>query len=73
MIWDEPLGNPGANLAVIPYIASGYNEVNTEGSEDSNSDANFGFDAKVGVGPALNLDLTVNPDFSQVEVVFQHC
>ena len=32
------------------------------------SKANFGFDAKIGLGPALNLDLTVNPDFSQVEV-----
>ncbi len=28
----------------------------------------FGGDAKVAIGPALNLDLTVNPDFSQVEV-----
>ncbi|RMG67380.1 MAG: hypothetical protein D6722_13245, partial [Bacteroidetes bacterium] len=27
-----------------------------------------GFDAKIGVTPSLNLDLTVNPDFSQVEV-----
>ena len=25
-------------------------------------------DAKIGIGPALNLDLTFNPDFSQVEV-----
>lgn len=29
---------------------------------------NIGGDAKISVGPALNLDLTVNPDFSQVEV-----
>jgi len=28
----------------------------------------FGGDVKIGVTPGLNLDLTVNPDFSQVEV-----
>ena len=28
----------------------------------------IGGDAKIALGPALNLDLTVNPDFSQVEV-----
>jgi len=28
----------------------------------------FGGDAKIGIGSSLNLDLTVNPDFSQVEV-----
>ena len=33
-----------------------------------NSDLQVGFDAKVAVTPSLNLDLTVNPDFSQVEV-----
>ncbi|WP_448940455.1 DUF5916 domain-containing protein, partial [Escherichia coli] len=30
--------------------------------------ANAGFDGKVALSSALNLDLTVNPDFSQVEV-----
>ena len=31
-------------------------------------DFNIGGDAKIGLGPSLNLDLTINPDFSQVEV-----
>lgn len=26
-----------------------------------------GFDAKVGIGPSLTLDATINPDFGQVE------
>ncbi len=68
LIWDEPLSSPGANLAVIPYLSSAYSEVNGETANSSESNADFGFDAKVGIGPALNLDLTVNPDFSQVEV-----
>lgn len=32
-----------------------------------NSVAN-GADIKVGIGSSLNLDLTINPDFSQIEV-----
>ncbi len=68
LIWDEPLGNPGSNLSLIPYIAGNYAEDNTAEPNTSDSEGNFGFDAKIGLGPALNLDLTVNPDFSQVEV-----
>lgn len=68
LIWDQPLENPGANVAVIPYISSNYTEDNSDGISNTNATADFGFDAKVGLGPALNLDLTVNPDFSQVEV-----
>ncbi|WP_216073655.1 DUF5916 domain-containing protein, partial [Acinetobacter baumannii] len=29
---------------------------------------NVGFDAKIGLTSSLNLDLTTNPDFSQIEV-----
>lgn len=68
LIWDQPLKSPGANIAVIPYVSGNYNQDNTDDGLGTNSKADFGFDAKVGVGPALNLDLTVNPDFSQVEV-----
>ena len=68
LIWDRPLKKPGSNLAVIPYLAGAYSEDNTNAPSSSMTNADFGFDAKVGIGPALNLDLTVNPDFSQVEV-----
>ena len=27
-----------------------------------------GIDGKIAIGPALNLDVTVNPDYSQVDV-----
>ncbi len=67
LVWDEPLPSPGANIAIIPYVAGGVQrdrlvENTTKGT------FNFGADAKVAVTPSLNLDLTVNPDFSQVEV-----
>lgn len=76
LIWDKPLKNPGANISVIPYTSGsssasgGYIPTGETDQIDRVSDANadFGFDAKIGLGPALNLDLTVNPDFSQVEV-----
>ena len=67
MEWEEPIYSKGKNLSVIPFIASSYFrdfENNTEG--DFN--LSFGGDAKIGITSGLNLDLTVNPDFSQVEV-----
>jgi len=65
--WEEPLAHPGANISLIPYVAGGVlrdkeNELPTEATSE------IGFDAKIAISPSLNLDLTVNPDFSQVEV-----
>lgn len=65
--FDKKLKKAGPNFAVIPFVAGG----TTRDFEDSeNDDNNFeaGFDAKIGVSSSLNLDLTYNPDFSQVEV-----
>lgn len=67
LIWDNPLKNPGKNISVIPYTTGNV----TTGNENNNAvkgSFNAGFDAKVAVSSSLNLDLTVNPDFSQVEV-----
>ena len=68
--FNEPLPKPGANIAVIPYVSGGIDRNFEEGTE-TNSTGNFGADAKIAVTPSLNLDLTVNPDFSQVEVDVQ--
>lgn len=67
LIWDEPLKHPGGNVSVIPYVAP-RSERNFEEKQPAVNSIDFGGDAKIAVGPALNLDLTVNPDFSQVEV-----
>lgn len=69
MIWEEPLGKPGKNIAVIPYAAGGINR-DYEDLDQSKPLSNFtvGGDAKIGISAGLNLDLTANPDFSQVEV-----
>lgn len=66
LIWDRPLQKPGANVALIPYALTRTSNDKLEGTSESGFD--YGGDAKVAVGPALNLDLTFNPDFSQVEV-----
>lgn len=65
--WQEPTKKSGSNLSFIPYIAANYDQ-NFEDGEDANTGFNAGFDVKYGITPGLNLDLTVNPDFSQVEV-----
>ncbi|MEL7192235.1 MAG: DUF5916 domain-containing protein [Bacteroidota bacterium] len=66
--WVKPPPKPGANIALIPYVSAGTSQ-DFEGGEDAPSRFyNFGTDAKIGIGPSLNLDLTINPDFSQVEV-----
>ncbi|GCC51560.1 hypothetical protein SanaruYs_17850 [Chryseotalea sanaruensis] len=65
IIWEQPLPKPGMNVSLIPYLTT---EANKAATEPSDYGLNFGFDAKIGVTPSLNLDLTVNPDFSNVEV-----
>ena len=69
IVWDEPLKKPGTNISVIPYvIANSSRDFEDETQTKTDYGGNAGFDAKIGLTSALNLDLTVNPDFSQVEV-----
>lgn len=67
LIWDQPPPEAGPNVSVIPFILSGGSK-NFEAGTKSNIKNKIGLDAKVAVTSSLNLDLTVNPDFSQVEV-----
>jgi hypothetical protein len=67
LVWDAAPPAPGRNISFIPYITGGLNE-NSEDNEKLNGEFNAGFDAKIALSSKLNLDLTVNPDFSQVEV-----
>ena len=67
LIWDTPPKQPGANIVAIPFIAANGQQDYEEGT-DFDSGMEVGGDVKVGITPSLNLDLTFNPDFSQVEV-----
>jgi len=64
--FDNNLGKSKSSIAVIPYI-NGFSQKDFLGTQSYN-DFSFGGDAKISVGDGLNLDLTINPDFSNVEV-----
>lgn len=67
LIWDAPPPQAGTNVSVIPYLLGGLSK-NYEANTKAVFRKEFGADAKIAVTSSLNLDLTVNPDFSQVEV-----
>ncbi len=66
IIFEDPPKKPKYNVSLIPYISGGGDRDFVAG--ESNSTINVGGDAKILVTPSLNLDLTFNPDFSNVEV-----
>jgi len=67
--WDEAPATSGGATTLIPYVAGGaqrdFESINGDGTDFT---AGVGGDAKLAVTSGLNLDLTLNPDFSQVEV-----
>ena len=67
MNWEKAPESSGSNISVIPYISSNYSK-DYENGTPSDFGGSIGGDMKVGVSSGLNLDLTVNPDFAQVEV-----
>lgn len=67
LVWDNPPPMPRTNVSVIPYALGGVTKDFTAGTDPSVR-KDIGADMKVAVSSSLNLDVTVNPDFSQVEV-----
>jgi len=65
--WETPFKKAKSNISVIPYITANTSQDFEEG-QDAQYGSDIGGDAKIAITPGLNLDLTVNPDFSQVEV-----
>lgn len=65
LVWDEAPKASKGNFNLIPYVSGGI-----EKSRDIDTDYNFntGLDARASVTSTLNLDLTLNPDFSNIEV-----
>lgn len=68
LIWDEPLNTPGANLSLIPYVAPSQSKNFLEEGKPTTRLLDFGGDVKVALSSALNMDVTINPNFAQVEV-----
>ena len=65
--WDKPPPKQGTQFSIIPFL-SGQGMENIDAGTQPDSDVDSGLDAKVTLSTSLNLDLTINPDFSQVEV-----
>ncbi|MEQ8362398.1 MAG: DUF5916 domain-containing protein [Cyclobacteriaceae bacterium] len=69
--WETPppkIKNGAVNL--IPYV-SGNLRKDYEQQQPVSASGNIGIDAKVALNSSLNLDLTINPDFSTVDVDVQ--
>jgi hypothetical protein len=67
LVWEEPPPSPGPNVSLIPYGLTGAS-LDFRDNTPTSYRNDVGMDGKIAIGPALNLDLTVNPDFSQVDV-----
>ena len=66
MNFEKPLGKSRTPLAIIPYI----NAISQQDFiiDESSNNLKVGADAKISIGNGMNLDVTINPDFSNVEV-----
>jgi hypothetical protein len=67
LVWETPLPESGVRFSLIPYV-SGKATQNVEGDEKMDFGGGAGLDSKVILSSSMNLDITLNPDFSQVEV-----
>jgi len=65
LVFDEAPTPKKGNYNLIPYVTA---STSKKRSEDSKQNFDIGMDARMSVTSTLNLDLTVNPDFSQIEV-----
>jgi len=66
LFWDKPPPDPGSNMAIIPYALTSISKDYADHLPIATK-LEAGVDAKIAISSALNLDLTVNPDFSQVD------
>lgn len=66
LLWENAPPKPGPNISIIPFALGGY----THDYQTNKSQWRWGVggDMKISITPSLNLDLTVLPDFSQVDV-----
>jgi Domain of unknown function (DUF5916)/Carbohydrate family 9 binding domain-like len=67
LVWEEAPPASGLRFSVIPYV-SGKATHNIEDGNPVDYKPNAGVDAKLILSTSMNMDITVNPDYSQVEV-----
>lgn len=66
--FEKPLGKSNAGIAFIPYLNGILSKDYVTSKDIQSQNVTIGMDAKVPITNGLTLDLTINPDFSQVEV-----
>ena len=66
LVFEKPLGKSKTPITIIPYINL-LKSNNFEIGRKTN-DFQYGGDGRIYIGTGLNLDVTINPDFSQIEV-----
>lgn len=62
--WDSPPKKKSGSVQLLPYVTMAGNHE----SGSTTGDVNAGLDSKIAISSSLNMDVTINPDFSQVEV-----
>tara|TARA_B110000285_G_scaffold230917_1_gene298432 strand:+ start:8364 stop:10475 length:2112 start_codon:yes stop_codon:yes gene_type:complete len=65
LVWNTPPPKQGSNISLIPFFS---NNLVSKNKEEPNNTIKIGGDLKYNLTSSLNLDATINPDFSQVEV-----
>jgi len=67
LAWDSLPPPAGSNISIIPYTSgSAFHDL--ENNQDLDLTGSIGADAKIALSSSLNLDLSVNPDFSNADV-----
>jgi hypothetical protein len=66
LVWDQPPPDGETNISLVPYLLGGVSK-DYENKTPNSAIKQVGLDAKIALSSSLNLDLTVNPDFSQVD------
>lgn len=67
LVWDNAPAGAGQNIVAIPFVTANM-ETDREHNRSAKFSSSAGIDSKIALSSAANLDLTLNPDFSQVEV-----
>ena len=65
LVWETPPPKQRSNVSLIPYLSNNLTSTNKATPDNA---FKVGGDLKYSLTSALNLDLTINPDFSQAEV-----
>ncbi|SEK19883.1 hypothetical protein SAMN04488008_10129 [Maribacter orientalis] len=68
LVWEDPIPKAKSNISFIPFVSGGGFQDKEVDPVTSSTRLQTGFDARVGITPSMNLDFTINPDFSQIEV-----